>query len=155
MTALITPDIWWEDLQVGSHWLTQGRTLTEPDLVAWLNLTWLTESLFTDHHDRADSAISGRFVPGAMVFAFAEGLTLGAVRIRGLAFLQSELAVKGPTFLGDTIRVRSTVESLRETSKPDRSLCLTGNEVMNQSGQTVLAYTALRMIRRRPPAPGA
>ena len=47
MTALIAPDIWWEDLQVGSHWLTQGRTLTEPDLVAWLNLTWLTEECKT------------------------------------------------------------------------------------------------------------
>ena len=155
MTALTTPDIWWEDLQVGSHWLTQGRTLTEPDLVTWLNLTWLNEPLFTDHHDRADAAIGGRFVPGALVFAFAEGLTLGAVKIRGMAFLRSELDVKRATLLGDTIRVRSTVESLRETSKPDRALCLTGNEVMNQSGQTVLAYTALRMIHRRPSAPGA
>ena len=77
------PDVWWEDLQVGSHWQTRSRTITEPDLVAWLNLTWLTEELFTNLADRSGSAIAGRFVPGALVFSFAEALTLGAVRIHG------------------------------------------------------------------------
>lgn len=52
--------------------------MTEPELVSWVNLTWLTEELFTNLHDRGDSAIEGRFVPGALVFAFAEALTPGA-----------------------------------------------------------------------------
>jgi len=90
-------------------------------------------------------------VPGAMIFAFAEGLTLGAVKVKGLAFLRSELDVRGPTLVGDTIHVASTVESLRETSKPDRGLALTRNDVINQRGETVVGYTALRMMRRRPP----
>ena len=25
------PDVWWEDLQVGSHWQTRSRTITEPE----------------------------------------------------------------------------------------------------------------------------
>lgn len=49
--------------------------MTEPELVSWVNLTWLTEELFTNLHDRGDSAIEGRFVPGALVFAFAEART--------------------------------------------------------------------------------
>mgnify|MGYP001184984923 CR=1 FL=1 len=150
--ALTAPDIYWDDLRTGHGWRTQGRTITEPDLASWLNLTWLTEPLFTDLHERGDSAIAGRFVPGAMIFAFAEGLTLGAVKVKGLAFLRSELDVKGPTFVGDTVHVRTTVQELRETSKPDRGLALTRNEVVNQKGDTVLVYTALRMMRRRPPA---
>ena len=149
--GLTAPDIWWDDLGVGDTWRTQGRTIVEPDLVAWLNLTWLTEPLFTDLHDRSGSVVAGRFVPGAMVFAFAEGLTLGAVKVKGLAFLRSELDVRGPTRVGDTIHVVSTVASLRATSKPDRGLALTRNEVLNQHGETVVAYTALRMMRRRSP----
>ena len=146
------PDVWWEDLQPGSHWLTRSRTITEPDLVAWLNLTWLTEELFPNLADRSCSAIEGRFVPGALVFSFAEALTLGAVRIHGMAFLRSEVDVKAPVFVGDTLQVRSQVEELRATGKPDRGLCRTRNEVINQHGQTVQVYTALRMIRRRPAA---
>jgi len=146
----VLPDTWWDDLSVGSHWRTQGRTITEPDLVSWLNLTWLTEELFTNLADRSGSAIAGRFVPGALIFAFSEGLTLGAVGIHGMAFLHGDVDVKGPTFVGDTIHVRSTVEELRATSKPDRGLCRTRNEVVNQHGAVVQVYSALRMIRRRP-----
>ena len=149
--AFTAPDIWWDDLRVGDGWRTPGRTITEPDLASWLNLTWLTEELFTNLHDRSGSVVAGRFVPGAMIFAFAEGLTLGAVKVKGLAFLRSELDVRGPTLVGDTIHVASTVESLRETSKPDRGLALTRNDVINQRGETVVGYTALRMMRRRPP----
>ncbi len=147
--ALTAPDVYWDDLKTGDGWRTQGRTITEPDLVSWLNLTWLTEPLFTDLHAR-NSVISGRFVPGAMIFAFAEGLTLGAVKVKGLAFLRSELDVRGPTIVGDTVHVRSVVEELRPTSKPDRGLALTRNTVVNQRDEAVLVYTALRLMLRRP-----
>jgi len=148
--AFTAPDIWWDDLRVGDAWRTAGRTINEPDLVSWLNLTWLTEGLFTDLHDRSGSAVAGRFVPGAMIFAFAEGLTLGAVKVKGLAFLRSELDVRGPTLVGDTIHVDSTVIELRETSKPGRGLALTRNDVVNQRGETVVTYTALRLMLKRP-----
>ena len=143
------PEIFWDDLQVGSHWQTRGRTITEPDLVAWLNLTWLTEELFTNLADRSGSAIEGRFVPGALVFSFAEALTLNAVRIQGLAFLQSTADVKGPVFVGDTIDVHSAVTHLRPTSRADRGLCTTRNVVRNQRGEEVQIYTAMRMLKRR------
>ena len=101
-------------------------------------------------HDRGDSAIEGRFVPGALVFAFAEALTLGAVRIKGLAFLRSEIDIRRATFVGDTIHVESTVSALRATSKPDRATAETRNEVMNQHGQVVIAYNAPARPETRP-----
>jgi acyl dehydratase len=67
-----------------------------------------------------------------------------------MAFLHADVDVKRPTFVGDTIHVRSTVEELRATTKTDRGLCRTRNEVVNQRGEPVQVYTALRMIRRRP-----
>jgi acyl dehydratase len=143
------PDIYWDDLTLGDVWHTQARTITEPDLVAWLNLTWLTEELFTNLHDHTDTVIEGRLVPGAMVFSMSEALTLGAIRIKGLAFLHSDLTVKGPTRVGDTLHVRSTVIELRPATKTDRALARTRNETINQRGETVLDYTALRLMRRR------
>jgi hypothetical protein len=35
--------LWFEDLAIGTRWRTAGRTLTEADLVGYVNLTWFTE----------------------------------------------------------------------------------------------------------------
>lgn len=142
-------EIYWDDLEVGSAWTTRARTITEPDLVGFINIAWLTESLFTDHDSPIGAAVNGRLVPGSMVYTLAEGLTLTEVNILGFALLHTELEVKGPTYAGDTLHVRSRVIELKATSKPDRALGRFHNEVVNQKGDTVLTYSALRMIKRR------
>src|SRR3989304_1055976 len=55
----------WDDLSVGDRFRTVGRTLTETDLVVFVNLSWLTEELFTNTEDRKSMAIAGRVVPAA------------------------------------------------------------------------------------------
>jgi len=139
----------WDDLTVGERFRTPGRTLTETDLVNFVNLSWLTEELFTNAEDRKDMAIEGRVVPAALVYACAEGLLLPIIQGTGLAFLNATLDVQGPTFVGDTIHVDCTVSELRGTSKGNRGLVRTENKVINQRGETVLAYNPLRMVKGR------
>jgi len=140
---------YWDDLSVGDRFRTFGRTLTETDLVNFVNLAWLTEELFTNTEDRKSMAITGRVVPAALVHACAEGLLLPMMQGTGLAFLNATLEVKGPTFVGDTIHVECRVSEVRETSKGNRGLVRTENQVINQKGETVLAYNPLRMMRGR------
>lgn len=144
--------LFFEDLSLGTTWLTAGRTLTETDLVSFINLTWFTEDLFTNQHDTSENAIKGRPVPAGMIFTMSEGLVVPSLERAGLAFLQMEMDVKSPTFLGDTIYVNCEVIEARETSKPDRGLVRTKNSVTNQHGQTVLVYQPLRLIKRRKPS---
>jgi acyl dehydratase len=67
--------IHWEDLPVGRRFKTIGRTITEADLVAFVNCTGMVEVLFTNTEFlRTESAIKQRVVPGALVYTFAEGL---------------------------------------------------------------------------------
>jgi acyl dehydratase len=139
----------WDDLAVGDRFRTAGRTLTETDLVNFVNLSWLTEELFTNTEDRKSMAIAGRVVPAALVYSCAEGLLLPMIQGTGLAFLNATLDVKGPTFVGDTIHVESTVTEARKTSKGGRGLVRTENKVVNQKGETVLAYNPLRMMKGR------
>src|SRR5512140_671425 len=139
----------WNDLSVGDRFRTVARTLTETDLVTFVNLSWLTEELFTNIEDREGMAIEGRVVPGALVYACAEGLLLPMMQGTGLAFLNATLDVKGPTFVGDTIHVECRVSEVRETSKGNRGLVRTENRVVNQNGETVLAYNPLRMMKGR------
>ena len=139
----------WNDLALGDRFRTVGRTLTETDLVNFVNLSWLTEELFTNIEDRENMAIAGRVVPAALVYACAEGLLLPMIQGTGLAFLNATLDVKGPTFIGDTIHVEVRVSEVRATSKGNRGLVRTENQVINHRGETVLAYNPLRMMKGR------
>ena len=142
----------YEDLKVGFRFRTHRRTIAESDLANFVNLTWLTEELFAvveKPGDDASRAIRGRAVPGALVYAFAEGLLLPTMQDTGLAFLNATLDVKGPTVVGDTIHVEAEVVEARLTSKGDRGLVRFANRVVNQDGRTVLEYNPLRMLKRK------
>jgi acyl dehydratase len=137
-----------EDLRVGFRFRTHRRTIVEADLAGFVNLSWLTEELFSVDDD-AGRAIKGRAVPAALVYAFAEGLLLPTMQDTGLAFLNATLDVKGPTIVGDTIHVESGVVEARLTSKGDRGLVRFANKVINQRAETVLEYNPLRMLKRK------
>ena len=138
----------YEDLKVGFRFRTHRRTIVDSDLSGFVNLTWLTEELFTVEDD-SQRAIKGRPVPGALVYSFAEGLLLPTMQDTGLAFLNATIDVKGPTVVGDTIHVESEVTDARLTSKGDRGLVRFANKVVNQKGATVLEYNPLRMLKRK------
>ena len=138
----------YEDLKVGFRFRTHRRTIAEADVAGFVNLTWLTEELFVVADD-SNRAIKGRPVPGALVYAFAEGLLLPTMQDTGLAFLNATLDVKGPTVVGDTIHVDAEVTEARLTSKGDRGLVRFANKVVNQRGETVLEYNPLRMLKRK------
>jgi len=138
----------YEDLKVGFRFRTHRRSIAESDLASFINLTWLTEELFAVEDD-STRVIKGRPVPGALVYAFAEGLLLPSMQDTGLAFLNANVDVKGPTVVGDTIHVECEVTEARLTSKGDRGLVRFANKVVNQRGETVLAYNPLRMLKRK------
>ena len=133
-----------EELKVGMRFRTHRCTITEADLAAFVNLSWLTEELFAVEEEGKQ-----RLVPGALVYAFAEGLLLPTMQDTGLAFLSANLDVKAPTSVGDTIHVESEVTEARLTSKGDRGLVRFANKVVNQRGETVLEYNPLRMLKRK------
>ena len=137
----------WEDLKPGFRFRTHRRTITEADVSAFINLTWLTEELFAVHDD-SGRAIKGRPVPGALVYSFAEGLLHPTMQDTGLAFLNCTLDVKAPTVVGDTIHVECEVTEHRLTSKGDRGLVRFANKVVNGRGETVLEYNPLRLLKK-------
>ena len=138
----------YEDLRVGFRFRTHRRTIAEADVAGFVNLSWLTEELFTVDDD-AGRAIKGRALPAALVYSFAEGLLLPTMQDTGLAFLNATLDVKGPSVVGDTIHVESEVVEARLTSKGDRGLVRFANKVVNQRGEVVLEYNPLRMLKRK------
>jgi acyl dehydratase len=142
---------YFEDLPLGLKFRTIGRTVTESDIVNVINATGMLEVLFTNtEYLKNESVIKGRLVPAILILGFAEGQLMQTVLQKtGLAFLDMQMKVLGPTFAGDTIHVEVEVIEARETSKPDRGLVRTRNTVVCQDGRKVLEYTPLRMVKRK------
>jgi len=149
-STLLGHGFFFEEMEVGFSFHTKGRTITEADLNAYINLTWFTEELFVNTHDTDNRSITGRVVPAGMIYCFSEGLIHPSMEVTGQAFLNMHLDVKQSVRIGDTIKVRCTVTDARLTSAGDKGLVRTENRVCNQSGDTVLAYTPLRLVRLRP-----
>jgi len=135
-----------EDLPVGRQFRTVGRTVTEADIVNFINCTGMTEVLFTDmDYLENHSDIRGRVAPGALVYSFAEGLLIQAtMQHTGFAFLGMELEVMKPVFAGDTIHVEcEVIEARLSKSRKNRSLVRTRCNVVKQDGAVAITYTPL------------
>ena len=144
--------LYFEDLPVGRQFKTIGRTVTEADITQFINCTGMVEVLFTNTEFLAqESDIKGRPAPGALVYAFAEGLLVQAtMQHTGLAFLHMALSVESPVVAGDTIHAEcEIIEARRSKSRPGRGLVRTRVRVVKQDGATALVYTPLRMVRCR------
>ena len=141
--------LFFEDFTLGYRFRTRGRTITETDLVNFVNLAWFTEELFTNTADREDLLLKGRVVPGALVYSYAEGLLMPSLQGNGLAFLGTEIKIPAPTLVGDTIHVDCEVIMARPSSKPGRGVVQTMNKVTKQTGEVVLTYNPSRLIRMR------
>jgi acyl dehydratase len=142
--------IHWEDLPVGRRFRTVGRTVTEADVVNFVSVTGMLEVLFTNTEFlKETSAIKGRVAPGALVFTFIEGLlTQATMQGVGFAFLNMELDIKGPTFVGDTIHAECEVIECRASNgRPGLGLVRTRNRVFKQDGSEVMVYTPLRLVK--------
>lgn len=147
---LLGHGLYFEELPLGHKFRTFGRTITEADLINFVNATGFTEVLFTDtEYLKTGSVIKGRVVPAMMLYALSEGLVVPLMQGTGLAFFNATIDVKGPTFVGDTIHVEGEVIEARATSKSGNGLVRTMNRVLNQNGETVLTYNPLRMMKRR------
>lgn len=146
--VLRTTGFYFEEIEIGAKFTTRSRTVTEADLVGFCNLTWMTESLFTDlDHSDEGAGAHGRVIPGVMVYAMSEGLLTYTMERTGMAFLHADFTVKGPTFVGDTIYVEVEVIEARPTSKPGRGLVRSRNRVLKADGTECIIYEPLRMLR--------
>ena len=140
-----------EEHQPGTRYQTLGRTVSQTDIVTFVNLCGFTEPLFMDmEYIRKESVFARRAAPGALTFALSEGLVMqtGLIHGTGMAFLGADVKVLAPVLEDDTIRVEVEVVDKRETRKPDRGIVTYVHRVVNQREEPVLEARLQRMIRR-------
>ena len=148
---MIGEGLTYEQHAIGATYRTLNRTVSETDIVSFVNLCGFTEPLFMDmEYIARESLFKRRAAPGALTFALSEGLIMqtGLIHETGMAYLGGELRVVAPVLEGDTLTVQVEVVDKRETQKADRGIVTSRHRVLNQRGELVLEARVQRMIRR-------
>lgn len=139
----------WQDLRVGQKLRTFRRTVTETDLVNFINVTGMLEAIFIDAEHQG-GAMAGRPVPGALTYTLIEGFILQSmIQGTGLAMLELHQKILASVMVGDTIEACVEVTDIRPTSKHGRAVVTSRIDVYNQRGQAVMTYTATRLLAGR------
>lgn len=148
---LIGVGFYWQDLTKGQKFRTLGRTVTETDIINFVNVTGMTEVLFTDQTFGKGVASNGRVAPAALSYTLIEGIQCQTViQATGLALLEVEKKVLAPVLAGDTIHAVVEILDIRPTSKGNRGVVTSRNDITNQRGEIVITYTAKRLAAGRP-----
>ena len=145
---------YFEELEVGREFQHEpGRTVTETDNLLFTALTLNPQPLHLDA-EFAKRSIHGQilvnsiFTLGLVVGLSVGDTTLGTT-LGNLGF--DKTTFPNPVFIGDTIRVRSTVLARRESrSKPDRGIVTFEHIGANQRGEVVCSCQRGAMMMRRP-----
>ena len=103
-----TQGLTYEEHEVGATYETLGRTVSEADICAFVNLCGFNEPLFYDmEYVATESVFKGQPAPGAFTFCLSEGLIMqtGLIHGTGMSYLGSEIRIVAPVLEGDTLRV--------------------------------------------------
>jgi len=141
---------YFEDYPVGSTRQTQGRTMTETDIVLHAGQS----GDFYPHHMDAEwckqQEFRQRIAHGTLVFTVAVGLTAGEVNPEAFTYGYDRLRFVKPVFIGDTLRDRVTVKEKRDSPKrPGYGIVVELLEAFNQRQDVVLACEHLLMVKKR------
>ncbi len=145
---LLGQGFFWQDISVGQRFRTFRRTITEADLVGFINCTGMLEAIFID--ETFEHAIQGRPVPAALTYTFIEGFILQSmIQGTGMAMLELRQEIFQPVRVGDSIDATVEVTDIRPTSRSGRAVVTSVIEVFNQTGVRVMRYEAKRLLAGR------
>ncbi|NLX09446.1 MAG: dehydratase [Chloroflexi bacterium] len=108
--------LYFEEFEEGMELETQGRTITEADIVSFAGLSGDFNPMHTDAAYAAGTQFGQRVSHGLLGLSIASGLSyqLGFLDQTVIAFTGLEWKFRAPILIGDTIRVAVKVTKLRE-----------------------------------------
>lgn len=140
-----------EDFAVGEVYRTYRRTVTETDLVGFVQLAGLRLPIFVDDDwARHKSPYGGRIVPGFLICTFSAGMlesVLGANTLAGLSM--DGFQFKAPVFPGDTLGCEVKIAGAKDTSDGRRGVLSLEIKVLNQRAEPVLEYTTRVLMSKK------
>jgi acyl dehydratase len=143
----------YEATEIGETSVTQGRTITEADVVNFAGVSGDFNHLHTDADAMAESGFGERIVYGAFLFAMMTGLLWQSrdeeTREAVVAFYGVDhLRFTAPAFIGETVHVELEVTDKQPRDHPEaRGVVRYDAQVVTSDDRTVLACEMLSLLR--------
>ena len=149
--AFTNSHLYFEDLSVGQEWESQGRTVTEADIVNIAGLSGDYNPIHMDHEFAKTTPFRRPIAHGILIMAIGSGLGTQSPPVRTVAFLGiREWQFKGPVFAGDTIRARTKVLSKDLRGRGKRGEVAWLRALVNQEGKVVQEGVTVTLVEARP-----
>jgi len=129
--------LWYDDVEVGQQWSSQGRTVTESDVSQFASSTGDFNPLHVNHDFAAQGPYRRPIAHGLLGLSWVAGLgstapmmqTVALTAVRSWEFL-------APIYFGDTVYVE-TVCVEKDLRGRKAGQILWSRKLINQKGQTV------------------
>jgi len=149
---------YYEDFAEDEVFISRGRTVTEPDVVQFVNSAWYINPRCTDAEFVKKGYVWNgvqlheRIAPPPLGTFFAAGLSasLGILDDTMMAVLGATWRAPRAITIGDTIHLRQRVVRMTETERDDRGIIVFEMEVMNQRHELVNNDQLTCLVARRP-----
>ena len=129
-----------DQFEIGQAHETMSRTITEADVVNFAGLSGDFNPLHTDEEFMKASPFGGRIAHGMLLASIGTGLAnqLGIFEGTTIAVLQLTVKFTGAVKFGDTVHLKLTCQSKKESSKGGKGTCVFSGELLNQRDEQVI-----------------
>ena len=154
--AFTNSHLYFDDLSVGQEWESQGRTVTEADIVNFAGLSGDFNPIHMDHEFAKTTPFRRPIAHGILIMAIGSGLGTNSPPVRTVAFIGiRDWQFKGPVFAGDTIKVRTKVLSKELRGRGKRGEVTWQRTLVNQDGRIVQDAVTVTLVESRPTTDGS
>ncbi len=138
MSTAYTPrGMYFEEFTVGHEVITQGRTITETDIVNFAGISGDYNAIHTDAEFTKSTPFGERISHGLLGLSVATGLgmQLGFLDGTVIAFIGLEWKFKNPIKIGDTIHMTAKVKQTKAMKAMGGGFVVFDARVLNQRDQ--------------------
>ena len=143
---------YFEEFNLGDKMISQGRTITESDIVTFAGLAGDYNPIHIDAEFAKAGMFGERIAHGLLVLSMASGLAwqLGFMAGTADAFLSLDWKFAGPTKIGDTVKVSAEVAQKREMPGSGGGMIVFNIEVTNQRDEVIQKGKWSVLVRGKP-----
>lgn len=129
--------LYYEEFEIGDSSESVGRTITETDIVNFASLSGDWNRIHTDVEYSKDQMFGQRIAHGLLVLSIASGLAvrMGFMEETVQAFMGLDWQFRRPVMIGDTVRLRTTIEAKKEMKRLGGGAVTFKMEVLNQKDE--------------------
>ena len=149
----VASGMYFEEFEVGAKIKSDGRTITDADIVNFAGLSGDFNPMHTDATFAAQTIFGQRVAHGALIFSIATGLMYRLRFLEGtvLAFRSiDEWKFSAPVLIGDSIHCEIEITETKEARKLGGGLVTVAVKVINQDGKTVQKGSLTVIVASKP-----